>query len=304
VNEAVSRAVGTTVTGRDWVAQVVTQYQHGRPLALLFDYDGTLTPIVGHPSLALLPEETGRLLADLAAADNVTLGVVSGRALAHLRDLVRLPGVRYAGSGGMHLDLDGLRVCDPAADEFDRIVDAITEAISEPVRWFPGAWVEWKPGCVAVHYRALTPLKAACLREVVRDTLVFLAEAAPPLRVRDSSQSLQIALASSWTKGDAAGRILRDLDPTAVPVYAGDGETDLEAVARVNAAGGLTIGVGPEPPAGVHARVPDPAALAADLARLRDGLLRADTPDRPDRPGEHSVTAIRDAVPRGSDERV
>lgn len=280
-------------TRQDWVAQVLTQYRNGRPLALLFDYGGALAPIASHPSLAHLPEETGRLLASLAAADHVAVGVLSGRALGHLRELVGLPGVCYAGSGGMHIDLCGKQLVDPALDEFDRIVDAVAESISEPIRWFPGAWVEWKPGCLSVHYRSLTPLKAACLREVVQDTLVFLAEAAPPLRVRDVAQALEIALASSWTKGDAVDRILRELDPTVVPVYAGAGANDLEAVVWVNAAGGLTIGVGPEPPACVQAWVPDPQALAADLARLRDGL----TETAPDGAAGHPVAVARDSLP-------
>ena len=39
----------------------------GRPLALLFDYDGTLTPIVRHPSLARLSAANRDRLARLTA---------------------------------------------------------------------------------------------------------------------------------------------------------------------------------------------------------------------------------------------
>ena len=252
----------------DWVGRAASEYAAGRPLALLFDYDGTLTPLVAHPSLAALPDGTRDLLADLAGVPRVAVGILSGRALRHVRELVGLPGVRYVGSGGMDMDLGGEEITDQSLKEFERIADSIAEALSGPVRWFGGAWVERKPGCLSVHYRELTPLKAACFCEEVRDTLAFLEDAAPPLRVRDVSRALEIGLAAAWTKADAVDRILASLDPRALPVFAGDGANDEEAVARVNALGGLTIGVGPEVPAGVQVRVATPEEFAADLGRL------------------------------------
>ena len=55
-------------------------------------------------------------------------------------------------------------------------------------------------------------------------------------------------------------------------VYAGDGANDEEAVAAVNALGGLTVGVGPEAPAAVRVRVADQAAFEAGLYRLAVSL--------------------------------
>src|SRR5262249_29183323 len=74
-----------TMVKADWPARALAEYRTGRPLVLLFDYDGTLTPIVAHPSLAVLPAPTQTLLATLAGVDGVTVGVVSGRALGHLK---------------------------------------------------------------------------------------------------------------------------------------------------------------------------------------------------------------------------
>ena len=43
---------------QSWFVRAAAEYHAGRPLALLFDYDGTLTPIVAHPNMAHLPDDT------------------------------------------------------------------------------------------------------------------------------------------------------------------------------------------------------------------------------------------------------
>jgi trehalose 6-phosphate phosphatase len=51
-------------------------------------------------------------------------------------------------------------------------------------------------------------------------------------------------------------------------MFACDGANDEEAVAAVNARGGLTVGVGPESPADAALRVATTRDFTADLARL------------------------------------
>jgi trehalose 6-phosphate phosphatase len=275
----------------DWVDRVVKEHDAGRPLALMFDYDGTLTPVVAHPSLAALPPATREILAGLTGVPGVTVGVLSGRALAHIKELVGLPNVNYAGSSGMALDLDGEVVTDVSAAAFDALAEPILVALSEPIRWFPGTWVERKPGCLSVHYRELGPLKSACFREEIRDTLAFLAEDAPPLRVRDVTQALEISLAGAWSKGEAVERMLARWSRNAFPLYACDGENDTEAVDRVNSRGGLTIGIGADAPTAVAVRVPTPAEFAAHLDRLLTGLTRDKWSGVPERAYDHPIPA-------------
>lgn len=257
------------MTDFDWVEALAGPYRAGRPLALLFDYDGTLAPLAAHPALATLPEPTRAALAALAARPGVTVGVVSGRALGPLRGLVALPDLHYAGSGGMHLAVGGEQVIDPAVAAFDAIADALVTALEGPVRWFPGAWVERKPGCLSLHYRQLTPLKAACFVDEARDALAELGPDCPPLRVREVSQALEVALAAAWTKGDAVGRLA---GAGALAFYAGDAANDDEAVAAVNARGGVTVGVGPEAPAAAAVRLADRGEFEAGLFRLAEAL--------------------------------
>ncbi len=74
---------------------------------------------------------------------------------------------------------------------------------------------------------------------------------------------------SSGTKGDAVERLA---GAGALVVFAGDAANDAEAVAAVNARGGLTVGVGPEAPDAVRVRVADQAEFEAGLYRLAAGL--------------------------------
>jgi trehalose-phosphatase len=260
----------------DWAARAAAAHRAGRPLALLFDYDGTLAPLVPHPSLAAIPDATRAALAALADAPGVTLGFLSGRSLGDLRERVGLPGAWYAGSGGMHLDLDGDAALDPAVAAFDRIADALVTALSATLKWFPGTWAERKPGCLSLHFRALAAINAVDFVAEARQALAELDPDCPPLRVREVSRALEVALAGAWTKGDAAARMVRGLPANAFVAYAGDAPNDLEAFLAVQAAGGLTVGVGPDAPAAA-VRLDGPARLADGLTRLAAAVGRPAT---------------------------
>jgi len=98
------------------VAELVARYRGGTALVLLFDYDGTLAPLAAHPTLARVPTGTRRALATLARRPRVTVGVVSSRGLADVERMLGLPGLVYAGSGGLELEIRGRSGVAPGAD--------------------------------------------------------------------------------------------------------------------------------------------------------------------------------------------
>lgn len=252
----------------DWVDRAAEEHRAGRPLLLLFDFDGTLAPIVAHPILAVLPIATRELLANLAAVPRVSIGVISGRELSQLKERIGLSGLAYAGSGGMQIDLGHEHLIDDALAEFDKDSVTIVNTLTAAVGKYPGAWIERKPGCLAVHHRSLPPLMSVCLLQEVRESLVCFLEEPPVIRMRDVCRALEIALTDSWTKADAIDRILAAREPGSFVAFAGDGANDAEAVAHVNRLGGLTIGIGPDSPEGTAVRLASPEHLAADLNRL------------------------------------
>lgn len=261
----------------NWVSRVMQEKTPDRPMVLFFDYDSTLAPPASHPRDAVMPAATHESLAIIAGAPDVTLTVVSGRAMSAVKSLVGLPGVWYAGSGGMHIDLGGEERIDPGIAAFEPMVDALMEALAGPLKWFPGAWIERKPGSLSLHHGYLQPLMATCFVEEVRDVLKALEPTCPRLLVRCVSQTVEIAPADSWTKGDAVLWMLARCPADAFCVLACDGAIDWEVVAMVNARSGITIGIGPDAPSGVAVRLADPCDLAEDLSALAR-LLSTPTP--------------------------
>lgn len=260
---------GATASG-DWVGRTAAAHRAGRPLALLFDYDGTLTPIVPHPSGALLPEATRRTLLHLIAADRVTMGVLSGRMLADLRTMIDLPGLYLAGTAGLEFRHPDGRVEEPpGADDARRSAADLADRLEPLAAECPGAWVERKPLGVTVHHRGCRPEDAARLvdrsrRELDRDP--------GSMRVVSGPRSLEITAALGWTKATAAGKIIAAVGPDTWPVYAGDAENDADALAEAGRLGGLGLGIGPDAPATALVRLPGTERLAEDLADLADRL--------------------------------
>ena len=66
-------------------------------LALLLDYDGTLSPLVSHPDLAVIPVETKEILEKLSKHSNIFIAVISGRSVENVKQMVGINGITYAG---------------------------------------------------------------------------------------------------------------------------------------------------------------------------------------------------------------
>ena len=248
-------------------------YLDGGALALLFDYDGTLTPIVARPELAVLAPATRRLLARLAALPRVYVGVISGRNLDELKAIVDLPGLYYAGAAGMELDLAGRTIIHPRAPEIEADAAALMHALAPIEAEFPGAWIEDKRFACTVHYRDMADVLIDPLRDRVEE-LVRQSDA--DLRIVEGPRAWEISPRAGWHKGTAVTLILDRCDArSAMVLYAGDGGNDADAYEAAAALAGITIGVGPDAPPTARFRLPDPPALAGFLAQLENSLNAA-----------------------------
>ncbi|MGQ0634109.1 MAG: trehalose-phosphatase [Planctomycetaceae bacterium] len=245
---------------------LAADYDAGRDLLLLFDYDGTLVPIAPYPALATLSQTTRQLLGKLASLSRVTVGVVSSRALAELTRLVDLPGLFYAGSGGLEVEFHGRRWSPEINDLVLQSLADLSEAVEAELAGFAGAWLERKPLGFALHYRNLDAVRHGALRTAAWG----LVERFRGLRCVDAALALEITPDVGWSKGTAVELALEHaVRSPCTALYAGDEANDAEAVAVMNARGGVTVGVGPQAPPAVQHRLPDPAALAAAMESLR-----------------------------------
>ncbi len=245
-------------------------YRRGGRLALLFDYDGTLTPIVEQPRLARLDRPTQRVLQRLARQPRVHVGVVSSRALDDLKNMVRIPNVCLAGSTGLEMQVDGEHVVHQDARAAEALIARILEHLGPPIAEFPGAWLENKRLNMTVHYRAVSPDRTEPL---VQRVLAELEPYREQVRIEPGPKAAEVTPNLDWSKATAVGYCMRHYGVEAAgTLFAGDGANDAPALDAVAQRGGVAIGIGPDAPSVASYRLASPRSLVQFLRRLHESL--------------------------------
>jgi trehalose 6-phosphate phosphatase len=165
-----------------------------RPLLVVCDLDGTLSPIALHAQLATLAHGAHDALEALIASGTPT-AVVTGRGLADARERFGLsPQVHVIASHG--LEQDGAAVFLSDAEE-ERRVGLVALAHEAALR-APGAWVEDKPAGVVLHVRGADPVLGASAiewfeRSLPYGTFALHAKKALEVAVRKASKAAAVA---------------------------------------------------------------------------------------------------------------
>lgn len=238
-----------------------------RPLALFLDYDGTLTPLVDHPSLARLCDGMRGLLRDLAARPDTRVTVVSGRGIQDLRAIVGLDGLTYAGNHG--LEISGPGIGSFLHEDLAHFEAKTAElAIGLKDLELRGAWVEEKGATLTFHYRRVDKMSQEHLAEEAR---VRIRNAG--FQARDAHLAVEARPPIAWDKGHALLHILRSCygprwAETVRVIYLGDDRTDEDAF-RVLMGLGIGFRVGSADMATLATRVlPNVTAVEALLSWL------------------------------------
>ncbi|HUE44742.1 MAG TPA: trehalose-phosphatase [Aestuariivirgaceae bacterium] len=237
-----------------------------RKPAIFLDYDGTLTPIVSRPELAVLDEPMRATLADLA--ETFPAAIISGRDRANVEDLVGLRGMVYAGShgfdiagpGGLKREYEGAAKFVPALDEAEKL-------LNERLGGIEGVIVERKRYAIAVHYRLVADARVPAVEEAFDAVLGEVGT----LRRTAGKKVVEMRPQLAWHTGKAVLWLLEELGldrPDVLPVYIGDDETDEDAFAALAGRGlGILVADGPQE---THAeyRLESPEAVGEFLRRL------------------------------------
>ncbi|MDQ2101853.1 trehalose-phosphatase [Azospirillum isscasi] len=240
--------------------------------AVFLDYDGTLTPIVERPDLAILDESVRSVIRRLAGLCPVA--VVSGRDLEDVARHVGIGELIYAGSHGFDIRGPGLRT--QIGEEYLGDLDAAEAALSRRLDGIAGVLVERKRFAIAVHTRRVAaPEGKAAVAEAVHAVAASL----PKLRVTGGKEIHELRPNLPWDKGRAVLSLLDRLGlagPETLPLYLGDDETDEDAF-RALAARGEGRGAGirvmdPPAPSAAGWSLKDPAEAGAFLDRLAGWL--------------------------------
>lgn len=228
-------------------------------MAFFFDLDGTLADFCLRPEDVRIAPPAREALQRLAARSGA-VAVVSGRALDQIEGLIAPLQVPAAGIHGVERrDATGATHRLPPQDLPPPTLAASLERALAPLT---GAFVEDKGAALALHYRA-QPAHAAAILTIAQAAVARH----PQLRLQPGKYVVELKPARA-DKGRAIAAFLSEA-PFAgrQPFFIGDDRTDEAGFDVVNAAGGVTVKVGPGETLATY-RLPDVAAVAAWLQTL------------------------------------
>ena len=206
-----------------------------RPLGVLSDIDGTLSPIVDRPGEATVPEPVREALRGLLAK-GVRIGLISGRSLEMARQMVGIDEAAYATEHGLRLWLEGQEEEAPGLAQYEVLARQAEEELRPLCGEAAGVEIENKGPLLAVHYRRAanrTAARAAIL-EAIGDS-----EAAASFRTHEGRMVVELRPPLAADKGTALETLAERLGLKGI-VCLGDDVTDIdmfEAAARLRESG-------------------------------------------------------------------
>jgi len=225
----------------DWET-IQSRIQQGQNLFLFLDYDGTLTPIVSRPELALCPPEIKRLLEELRDLPNVYLAIISGRSLNDLRAKVGVPRIFYVGNHGLEIENPGGTHKKVLSLTRTRELKNITQNLQNSLKEIPGILLEEKGPILSVHYRNVPQKFFDQIPQVLKKELQ---QWKGRWKMASGKMVFEIRPDIDFHKGEAVREILKPFPSLGLlPIYLGDDQTDEDAF-RVLKGQGVSVLIGP-----------------------------------------------------------
>ena len=233
----------------------------------IFDFDGTLSPLVPDRRAAALLPEAGELLSELAGIPRHAVAVLSSRLLDDLAGRVDVGGLYLGGGSGAEWLLpDGRR---RAADSNVQRLESVRRVVMpefDKLRGLANVDVEDKKWSVAVHVRQADGDE----RKRVRAFLDALSRTTG-IRLLQGPEVFEIQLLPELDKLFGTVILCEMLHHVPAPgtlVYAGDDENDAMAMGWVIRKGGTALFVGAEPIIPGVRVLDSPAALVQEVRRI------------------------------------
>ncbi|MEK7128569.1 MAG: trehalose-phosphatase [Patescibacteria group bacterium] len=212
-------------------------------MALLLDFDGTISPIVKKPESACLPEKTRNILKKINEIFPVV--IVTGRPLNVIKKKIGVRQFLYAASHGWERNF-GVKFRKKIVpkfvlkklNQFRKIVEKIKE-------YYPSLIIEKKPYSVTFHYHLMPTGQKKSLKGWL-EKFFKIVHKQTSIKVFYDKETIEILPGLNWTKGNIAKLALKYLhkknSKKFTPIYIGDSLTDEDAFRALKK--GITIRVG------------------------------------------------------------
>lgn len=229
---------------------IANRIRTARHTLLMFDFDGTLTPIVDTPEMAKLHEESRKLLKSLARCRKFTIAVVSGRAINDLQCKVAVPGIIYAGNHGLEIQGLDLDFVHPITEEVRPLLRILGLVLKKALGAIRGVIVEDKGLSLSVHYRLVDDQEVDQVNDIFEST-VGVAAVLGKVRTTSGKMVREVRPAVPWDKGKAVKLLMRRYgrggrQSGLLPIYLGDDLSDEDAFKVIESYGGVAVYVGAE----------------------------------------------------------
>ena len=254
---------------------VIKETFQGKDILLFLDYDGTLTPIVERPELAVLPEKIKKVFEKMISDERFKIFVVSGRALANVKKLVDIDDIVYLGNHGFEIEIEGAEIDfgNFSIVRFREILEYLKCEINKELIIFKDVFVEDKSLGLSVHYRLLNSKDESVLK-IFLETITKEFISKNEIRIVAGKKVFEIRPPIAWNKGTAVQWVLRKYeaalkDQKAVVIYIGDDQTDEDAFQALNKIA-ITIHVGNSQSTAAEYYLESPQEVAEFLEYLVD----------------------------------
>lgn len=136
-------------------AVLLSQYRKSEKRLFMFDYDGTLTPIVGEPAAAIPTQRILRTLEGLAADHRNAVWIISGRDQEFLmQHMGHIPELGFSAEHGSFMRHPGSKEWINLIETFDMSWQAeVMEVFQKYTEKTPGSFIERKRAALTWHYR-------------------------------------------------------------------------------------------------------------------------------------------------------
>lgn len=180
-------------------AKLLTQYRKARKRLFMFDYDGTLTPIVKDPQAAIPSDRVLRTLKSLAADPRNAVWIISGRDQAFLDEW--MGHIPELGLSAEH----GCFIRQPRSDDWENLAEStnmgwqkeVVEVFQHYTERTQGSFIERKRVALTWHYRRADPEYGA-------------------FQARECRKTLEETVAKRWDVEVMAGKANLEVRPTFV----------------------------------------------------------------------------------------
>ncbi len=193
----------------------------GPDLLCVFDFDGTLAPIVEEPHKASLPQEVVQRLRALSR--HVPLAILTGRSVTDIRSRLPFEPNYIIGNHGS----EGMPGWHLKSDYYQQLCqawkNALAPALNDEMRFGSGVWIEDKAFSLTVHYRS-TPDS----ERVKTNLKALFAQAAPQARVIAGKSIFNLLPPNAPDKGNALEKLM-EISRARHAIYVGDDVTDEDA---------------------------------------------------------------------------